>query len=417
LHLEPIDLLVLMVAVIYLARTRPGTRCWPRSSVSRALGAVFGTVLLGIFIGLAHHGTVRVALMEARPYVYLCATFVLTAALVRNHSALRAVLWSFVIAVGLKAVQGIYIFIQVANWHPRPEAVLGHEEAYTFGIFIILVAALWMFQVRGALRKTATWLLPLVIAADLANNRRAAWLLLGGGLITVAVIGYCALPARRRALKRAGIVLLAFSAVYLPAYWNKTGGLAQPARAIHSQISPDPRDAASNLYRLQENANLKYNIHQAGLLGRGFGVPINYALPIVDISNIDPNIKYVPHNGVLYIVMRMGILGMVAFWALLGTAIIAGCRLARVADREIAVVGALVASALVAYALEGSVDQGFFFYRIALVTGTLLGLAEAARRINASRQGTGSRARARSARRIAGLRGPLRTHGRRFSPV
>jgi O-antigen ligase len=196
------------------------------------------------------------------------------------------------------------------------------------------------------------------------------------------VIGYRALPYRRRAIGRAGLVLLALLAVYLPAYWNKSGGLAQPARAIHSQISPDPRDAASNLYRLQENANLKLNIRQGGVLGRGFGTPIDYALPIVDISKIDPNIKYVPHNGVLYILMRMGLLGTIAFWGLLGVGIIAACRLARVADRELAVVGATVACALVAYALEGSVDQGFFYYRVALIMGTLLGLAEAARRID-----------------------------------
>jgi hypothetical protein len=296
------------------------------------------------------------------------------------------VIWAFVIGTGLKAAQGIYVFIQVRNWQPRPEAVLGHEEAFTFGVFIILVGALWLFRVDGRLRKTATWLLPLVIAADLANNRRAAWLLLGGGLLTLAVIGYCVLPSRRRALNRTALVLLASSAVYLPVYWNKTGGLAQPARAIHSQISPDARDAASNLYRLQENANLKYNVRLGGLLGRGFGVPIDYALPIVDISNIDPNIKYVPHNGVLYILMRMGILGAIAFWALLGSAIVAGCRLARAVDRELAAVGALVACALVAYAFEGAVDQGFFFYRIALITGTLVGLAEAARRMNRRRQ-------------------------------
>jgi O-antigen ligase len=146
-------------------------------------------------------------------------------------------------------------------------------------------------------------------------------------------------------------------------------------------VAPDPRDASSDLYREQEDANLKYNIGQAGLVGRGFGVPIDYALPIVDISGIDPLITYVPHNGVLYILMRMGLLGAIAMWALIGTGIIAGCRLARSADREIAAVGAVLAGLLVAYALEGATDQGFFFYRIAIVTGGLLGLAEAGRRL------------------------------------
>ncbi len=384
-HLEPADLLLLMIGVIYLLRTTPQTRNWPRTHVSRALAALLGSVALGIFIGMGHHGQLRVSLMEARPYVYLAATYVLTATLIRTHSAIRAVLWGFVVAAALKAVQGVYIFIEVRNWHPRPDAVLGHEDAYTFGIYILLVVALWLFEVPGRLRKTATWLLPLIIAANLANNRRAAWLLLGGGLLAVVVIAYQCLPARRRKLGRAGMVVLAFSALYIPAYWNKTGSLAQPARAIHSQISPDIRDASSDLYRVQEDANLKLNIKQGGLLGKGFGVPIDYALPIVNISTIDPNIKYIPHNGVFYILMRMGLLGGIAMWALLGTGIVAGCRLARSVDREIAVVGALVAGALVAYALEGSIDQGFFFYRIAFEIGTLLGLAEAARRIQRTR--------------------------------
>jgi hypothetical protein len=171
-------------------------------------------------------------------------------------------------------------------------------------------------------------------------------------------------------------------AVYLPAYWNKTGGLAQPARAIHSAVSPDPRDAASNLYRIQEDANLKLNIHEGGLLGKGFGVPIDYALPIVDISATDPLIAYIPHNGVLYIPMRMGVAGAIAFWSLLAAGLITACRLARSRDRELAVVGALLACGLVAYALQGYNDQGFFFYRIAFVMGTLFGVAHAATRMD-----------------------------------
>jgi O-antigen ligase len=124
------------------------------------------------------------------------------------------------------------------------------------------------------------------------------------------------------------------------------------------------------------------NIKQAGLLGKGYGVKIDYALPIVDISSIDPLIAYIPHNDVLDVLMRMGLLGGIAMWSLIGTGIVAGCRLAKARDRELALIGAVLAGALVAYALMGAIDQGFFWYRIAFVTGGLLGLAEAARRIN-----------------------------------
>ena len=152
---------------------------------------------------------------------------------------------------------------------------------------------------------------------------------------------------------------------------------------MKSAVSPNTRDESSDVYRVEENENLKLNIRQGGVLGKGFGLPIDYALGITDISSIDPLIRFVPHNGVLYIFMRMGLFGAIAFWSLLAIGIITGCRLVRSRNREVAVFGALLACALVGYALEGYNDKGFFMYRIAFVIGTLLGLGEAARRLEA----------------------------------
>ena len=49
--------------------------------------------------------------MQARPWVYLAATYFLTSAFVRDRRAIRAVLWTIVGTVGFKAVQGIYVWI------------------------------------------------------------------------------------------------------------------------------------------------------------------------------------------------------------------------------------------------------------------------------------------------------------------
>jgi hypothetical protein len=217
--------------------------------------------------------------------------------------------------------------------------------------------------------------------ADLVNSRRTAWLVLIGGLLVLTAIGLAYLPERRRMLVRWLVGVTIVTAIYMPLYWNGTGSIAQPARAIHSFISPNARDQSSDLYRQQENTNLTFNIKQGGLLGKGFGVPIDYALPIADIKSIDPLISYVPHDGVLYILMRMGVVGGIAFWLLLATGVIAGCRLARSSDRRFAAIGAVAACTLVGYSLQGYADQGFFFYRIALVIGSLLGMVEVARRL------------------------------------
>jgi hypothetical protein len=386
-HVNAADLLLLVLVAVAVARRSTGeARPWPKTPLAKSIYVVTGFVMLGVLVGKMHGGQLRYAFTETRPFVYLLATFVLAYALLTTREAIRAIFWALVATEAFKSIQGVILFSEVRHYAVRPDAVLGHEEGVFFGLFVLMVMALWIFDVpMGRLRKTATWLTPLVLAADLANTRRAAWLVLAGGLITLLAIAYRTLPNRRPLVgKIAGAIAIGLM-VYLPAYWNKSGGLAQPARAIHSVIKPSTRDASSDLYRIQEDANLQINIREGKPLGRGFGVPIDYVLPIQDISSIDPLIKYIPHNGILYILMRMGILGGIAFWSMIGIAIIGACRLARSHDRELAMIGALTAALVVAYVFEGATDQGFFYYRVAFVIGTFLGLCEAARQLDLER--------------------------------
>jgi hypothetical protein len=381
-HLQGADILLLMVLVIYLLKGKElGARWFPRTHVSAAIRAVLACVALAIVVGQIHHGSLRVSLMEARPYVYLAATYFLTCVLVQDRRAIRAVLWGFVGAVAFKALQGTYVWIDNRHMIPKPQAYISHEASYFFVIFIFLVLTLWLFDQRGKLRTWATWLLPLVLWANIVNDRRAAWEMLGGGLLCFGVIVYKAMPIRRHFLSKAIVGLILISAVYFPVMWNSNSSLGQPARAVKSQVKPSARDDASDTYRVQENANLENNIKQSAPLGKGFGVKIDYALPISDISSLDALIAYIPHNDVLDVLMRMGFLGGVAMWFLVGAGIISGSRMSRSRDRDVAVIGTLLACSLVAYALIGAVDQGFFFSRIAFITGVLLGLAEAARRL------------------------------------
>jgi len=380
--INPADLTIFFLVLVWVLKNSVDAPArWPRSVVTTAVTCLMGAVAYGLVLGVAHHGQIKTGFTEVRPYFYLSMTFLLTSVLLGTRTALRSMLWALVIGTGCKAVQGLLIFASARSMRPRPEAVLGHEEAFFFGLFIFITIGLWLYELRGPLRTTATAFLPLVMLADLVNTRRTAWLILGAGISVLLLAGLVGMPARRRFI---GTLLAGMSvviAVYLPAFWNHTGSLAQPARAVRAITSPSQRDASSDLYRDQENANLKLNIRQSRPLGKGFGVPIDYALPIADIKSIDPLITHVPHNGVLYIVMRMGFLGGVVFWSLLGVGIIGGCRLSRCADREVALVGTLVMCTLVVYALAGYNDQGFFFYRIAVVVGGMLGMGEVAKRV------------------------------------
>jgi len=324
----------------------------------------------------------------------MATMYLLTSIVVKSRATLRGVLWFFVLLTGFKSLQGTFMFFSFARaMNPRPESLLSHEESVFFGIFMVLTVGLWVYGQRGPLRRVATALLPFVLIANMANSRRTAWPIVILGVLTLLLITWVTHPAKRRAVGPVLVAISIVSAVYFPLFWNKsgTGTLSQPARAVRSTVSPDARDESSNLYREQENANLKLNIQGAGPLGKGFGIPIAYVLPIVDVSNFDPMIKFIPHNGGLWIWMRLGLQGEIAFWVLVGTAVIAGCRLAQSTDTLLSLLGAVTVAALIGYVLQGYQDLGFANMRVAVVLGCLLGCVEAASHFGERRGSADSR--------------------------
>ena len=377
-----LELLLALVVLFWIMRGLL-QHSWsvPRSPVSRILLVFLALVGLAVGVGLAHGGKVQIILYEVRPWLYLSTAYLLASSLLRSRQALHGLLWVLVLGIGFKGLQGIPMYLAVRHDPIPPDVILAHEESFFFGLFLVLTAALWLFGVKGRLRTVATLLAPFVLVSNMANARRTAWAILGTSLIVLFALAYSALPHRRRALRRSMVVVAAVSALYFPVFWSKAGILAQPARALHSQIAPDARDLSSNLYRVQENANLVYNIRQTSSLGKGFGVLIDYALPITDISKLDPFIKFLPHNSFLDLWVRLGIEGVVVFLLVLAAATIKASALTRSDDRELAVIGAVFVCAAVAYLVQGYNDMGFFWFRIALCFGTLLGAVEAAHRL------------------------------------
>lgn len=364
------------------------TRSWnlPRSPLSYALATFMGLVAAAVAVGLAGGGTAQVILYELRPWIYLGTGYVLASSLLTGWSSgVRAVMWTVVLGTGFKAAQGLVMWVRVRNAPVAPEWILAHEESFFFGLFLILTLALWLFGIRGRLRTVATVLAPVVVIANLANSRRTAWAIIGTTLLMLTALAWSALPGRRRMLRRAAVVVLGAAAVYFPAFWNGSGLAAQPARAMRAQFAPDARDASSNLYREQEDANLLINIQRASILGKGFGPLIDYVLPITDISAIDPFISFLPHNSVLDMWMRMGSHGVAVFVFVLAAGVIRACRLVHGDDKEAAAFGAFAVCTLVAYVVQGYTDLGFFWFRIALFVGITLGVMEATHR---SRQGS-----------------------------
>jgi hypothetical protein len=382
---SPLELTIVIMVGVWLtwaAATR--NLSLPRSHLAAGFAGLFAIVLFAEVLGRLQGGDLRESLREIRPWLYLSALYLLGSQLLMRRSALRGVLWAIVIGAALKGMQGVLIFLSYLD-RTKPNSYLSHDQAVFFDLYILLTAALWIFGHKGRLRTVATALLPIVLVANLANNRRAAWLILLAGVPALLLVGWLRLPQRRPLIKAVVIGLAVTSVVYFPLFWNSSSLLAQPARAVRSAVNPYERDLLSNEYRHYEDANLMLDIKHSTPLGQGFGVPIDYTgIPFYDLTRVSTSLRYEPHDGILYVWLRLGTAGAVAFWFVIGAAFIAAGRLVRIPDQELALFGMLVIFGLLAYVIEGKYDLGLSSFRVAPLMGCLLGGLEAARRLSAA---------------------------------
>ena len=382
LYVNPVEVMMSTILLTWVVRsTVEGRLSLPRGQLAAGVGLMALAVAMAEIHGLASGGDFKISLWEVRPWLYLSLMYLLAAELTTKRALLTGILWTLVVTGGLKGVQAIYRYIVLRDAFPKPETLLEHEEAVFFGLLLVLTLLLWLFNVRGRLRTVATLLAPLVLFANMVNQRRTAWIVLGVGIAVALALTWLRFPERRRSVNIAAVVLVLASAAYLPLFWNSTNAVGEPAQAVKSAISPGQRDQSSDLYRVYENYNLGVEIRQTTPLGAGFGRELVNTVHLPNLSKGDAFILYIPHNQILYIWLRTGIPGALAFWFLIGAAVVSAGRLARVRDPEYSLFGALVVCALSAYLIEGWYDQGLTSFRVAILMGCLLGSVEAAHRL------------------------------------
>ncbi len=175
-------------------------------------------------------------------------------------------------------------------------------------------------------RAYAIFLLPLLIFVIEVMRRRAAFAVLFIGL---AVLFLLLFRLRPQLTWKILVPAALFTGMYLAVFWNNSSPIGQPARAIRSQIDPDPRDAQSDLYRVYEKFDIIANIQSSPFVGLGFGAPYQQNAMLLykdSVGALWPFFPYTTHNNILWVWMKDGAIGFIAFWWLLGSGVFEGSR-------------------------------------------------------------------------------------------
>ena len=274
-------------------------------------------------MGLGTGGDFKIALQEIRPQVYIGLVYLMAVNLVTDRRQIEHFLWMTAICLAIKGA--LYTFRQYVTLQglPLPDQGVGsHEEAFLFDGFFLLLMTLLLSGTHPKLQRFMLMTLPLVALGYLSTNRRAGTAALAVLMPVFFLAAYQALPQRRRLVVGVGIAFtIAFRPVLSGDSKTASGSFALPARSIKSQFQPDARDASSNAYRDAENED-QYATIKSAPLGYGYGKHFIHAVPIADISNFYAWWDLIPHNQILWVWMRTGFEGFVAFWVMISACVI-----------------------------------------------------------------------------------------------
>ena len=337
-------------------------------------------VLMGWVNGVLTGGDFKISLQEVRSQFYFGVAYLIAVNLVRDKTQLAPMLWTVALCAGLKGILLTFRRYVTLQGLPLPDqGIDAHEEVFFFDVFVALLLTLSVFGAMPRLRWTMTALLPFVLLGSLACNRRAGTAAFVVIVPLLLLAAYQAQPARRLRIAVVSIIGFTLFAGYYMAFKNSDSLIAQPARAIKSQFQPDARDASSNAYRDAENADLMATIHSAPVQGYGYGKHMFHAVPIADISKEYEWWDIMTHNQVLWVWMRVGTFGFLAFWMMVAAILACAARTIRDpgVDLEIKVVAVL--SLLVVGTLQvfGLLDLQFSNFRDMLFAGIWAGIAAA----------------------------------------
>jgi hypothetical protein len=375
LIVSPLEMLLLFSMLIWLVQGIAGDGLRFRGGQLGKVMLLFTLALLGGMIrGRIGGGDSYIGFWELRPLLYILACYVLAANLVRTRRHVRMVMASILIGTSLFAVEGAYrrvVLIDNGFITANMEAWYGHDTVIFLASLVVLIIAQ---QVVGAVwwqRLLGLMVLPLAIFTMLATERRAGQVAM---IVAVLALFTVFLFAYRKAFLLIAVPVLIGGAIYLPLFWNASGVLAQPARAIRSISDPDPRDAASNLSRELEKINVRATIREFPLQGVGFGMPF---LQVVSIPNISffPFWNYEPHHNLFWIWLKTGVVGYVLFWTLIGTTLARAAYLSKtLAAPDLRIFALLAIGGIVSTLTFCYVDLGLTLGRTTVFLGALIGM-------------------------------------------
>jgi hypothetical protein len=386
--LRPHEVLLMIAAGgLALERARSRRPIATPGAMTLPLLALSVAALCGVVVGDAADASTIDLLNGLRSVLTLALVPFLIVNLIETRRELMWVLGATVVVVAIKTVFGGVAWVIGAGrviegtvltyYGPLPNLLL---MAFVLGVLAAVM--------RGAdVPRVVRWLAPLALVVLILGVRRNFWIavVLGAVLVLLVAVG-----ARGRLLLIPAATLLAIS------LWFGFTALSasqsdSPVVQRAQSLSPSRVQAnAQDRYRLDEQRNVRAEIARHPVLGIGLGVPWTARYPLAQAL---PGGRQYTHVVLFWYWLKLGLLGVLAYVAIMATAVWAGLRVWRT-DPDLRVQAAGLGLAAAVIGLVVAETTGSFSGvepRASVLLAVMLGWLAAAQRLTRLEDGGAAR--------------------------
>jgi hypothetical protein len=174
--------------------------------------------------------------------------------------------------------------------------------------------------------------------------------------------------------------------MYLAIFWNSNSPVASFAQTIKSGFITEKNaisdeDYYSNLWRDIEKYNLAMTIRRVPILGVGYGN--KYDEPIKLTADLWPLDGYIPHNMILDIIVKTGVIGFFIFWFVInGIAFYGATLYPKIRDPYLKAVCIVALAAIFNQMVVSYFDLQLTYTRNMVLLGTFVGVLTQLKKID-----------------------------------
>ncbi len=342
----------------------------------------YGSLILSFSYGMRRGGDFLPALWELRAMFYLGMMYFFVPQILQAEKHIRTLMWVCIGAISFKAFQGISRFVDLGFSFRGLPTLTNHEDPVFFVSLIILLFGLSLFGGCKKQQLALQLLLIPLMGGFYVAQRRAAY-----ASMAATFVAFLLLLPRQQLWKVLKIVLPVtfLFALYLGAFWNSESRFSSVAKLIKSSLSNDPEVAGeryySNIYREHERYNLAMTVQRAPISGVGFGNRYDQPIALARISF--PLRDYIPHNEILWLLVKMGSIGFFFFWLFFICFVFRGASLfSQLQNPYLKAVCAVCVVVVINQVVVSYYDLQLTYPRNMIYLGVLMGLLPTLERLN-----------------------------------